>query len=362
MDSQMDNQDRQRGDTKQVYTHLMRAKLYGVIAINTLEGITHELDDLLPYELEKDNIDPFSERFRKYHNGVLYPTSYGDHMDRAIKSLGKDLSLPVSVDLLNTQAIKRALIRFIRSTGEEDREKVCAWLSMQNNQIMKSSRFDSLIDQCCKYFYNKPSSEVSDDNLSFIRRSANELLRNKASKEALRKKIMSPDNHMDDEDEGDMAIGYNYPPGYHDASMMDPSMASASHPISEYNNMTAISTVGGVVGLSSIPIPYDGVSVITTMNHLTAGVPPNMVLNREMDTSATNMSMSLPMAINIPTVNQMPLPVGVNLQPVSVSMVDVHRPYNPVGGVTEVAITRAMAVNENGGAVLEEGEVTQPST
>ena len=239
---------------------------------------------------------------------------------------------------------------------------MCAWLSMQNNQIMKSSRFDSLIDQCCKYFYNKPSSEVSDDNLSFIRRSANELLRNKASKEALRKKIMSPDNHMDDEDEGDMAIGYNYPPGYHDASMMDPSMASASHPISEYNTMTAISTVGGVVGLSSIPIPYDGVSVITTMNHLTAGVPPNMVLNREMDTSATNMSMSLPMAINIPTVNQMPLPVGVNLQPVSVSMVDVHRPYNPVGGVTEVAITRAMAVNENGGAVLEEGEVTQPST
>ena len=89
---------------------------------------------------------------------------------------------------------------------------MCAWLSMQNNQIMKSSRFDSLIDQCCKYFYNKPSSEVSDDNLSFIRRSANELLRNKASKEALRKKIMSPDNHMDDEDEGDMAIGYTMPP------------------------------------------------------------------------------------------------------------------------------------------------------
>lgn len=55
---------------------------------------------------EVDNIDPFSERFRKYHNNVLYPTSYGDHMDRAIKSLGKDLSLPVSVDLLNTQAIK----------------------------------------------------------------------------------------------------------------------------------------------------------------------------------------------------------------------------------------------------------------
>lgn len=57
-----------------------------------------------------DNIDPFSERFRKYHNGVLYPTSYGDHMDRAIKSLGKDLSLPVSVDLLNTQAIKVVIV------------------------------------------------------------------------------------------------------------------------------------------------------------------------------------------------------------------------------------------------------------
>ena len=239
---------------------------------------------------------------------------------------------------------------------------MCVWLSQQNNQIMKSPRFDSLINQCCKFFYNKPSSEVSDDNLSFIRRSANELLRNKASKEALRKKIMSPDNHIEDEDDGDMAIGYNYSAGYHDSSMMDSSITPTSHPISDYNNMPAISTVGSVVGLSSIPIPYDGVSVITTMNHLAAGVPPNMVLNREMETPAPNMSMSLPMAINIPTVNQMPLPVGVNLQPVSLSMVDVHRPYNPVSGVTEVAVTRAMAVNENSGAVLEESEVAQTSS
>ena len=51
----MDAQERQREETKRMYLHIMRAKLYGVIAINTLEGITSEIDHLLPYELEKGN-------------------------------------------------------------------------------------------------------------------------------------------------------------------------------------------------------------------------------------------------------------------------------------------------------------------
>ena len=113
----MDAQERQREETKRMYLHIMRAKLYGVIAINTLEGITSEVDNLLPYELEKgdlyeskddgvDNVDALSDQYRKYHNGILYPTSYGDHMDRAIKSLSKDLGIAVSVELVNTQAVK----------------------------------------------------------------------------------------------------------------------------------------------------------------------------------------------------------------------------------------------------------------
>lgn len=42
-------------------------------------------------------------------------------------------------------------------------------------------------------------SEISDDNLSFIRRSANELLRNKASKEAMKKRLLSNDYHYEEE-------------------------------------------------------------------------------------------------------------------------------------------------------------------
>lgn len=40
-------------EKKKVFNHVMRAKLYGVIAINSIEGITSEIDNLLPEELEK---------------------------------------------------------------------------------------------------------------------------------------------------------------------------------------------------------------------------------------------------------------------------------------------------------------------
>lgn len=65
---------------------------------------------------------------------------------------------------------------------------------------MKSERFEDLINRCCMQFYKKSAADTSDDNLSFIRRSANELLRNKASKEAMKKRILANDYHDFDDD------------------------------------------------------------------------------------------------------------------------------------------------------------------
>lgn len=57
-------------------------------------------------ELPVEPLDVFSYRFRRYQNGALMPTSYGDHLDRAAKSLCKDLGVSVTIELFNTQAIK----------------------------------------------------------------------------------------------------------------------------------------------------------------------------------------------------------------------------------------------------------------
>ena len=53
MEARLDTAERQRQEAKQSYIHIMRAKLYGVLAINTIEGIASEIDNLLPYEMEK---------------------------------------------------------------------------------------------------------------------------------------------------------------------------------------------------------------------------------------------------------------------------------------------------------------------
>ena len=58
------------------------------------------------YRLRIEPLDIFSSRFRRYQNGALMPTSYGDHLDRAAKSLCKDVGVSVSIELFNTQAIK----------------------------------------------------------------------------------------------------------------------------------------------------------------------------------------------------------------------------------------------------------------
>ena len=40
--------ERKKIPVKTVYTHIMRAKLYGVLTVNALEGIIHEIDEILP--------------------------------------------------------------------------------------------------------------------------------------------------------------------------------------------------------------------------------------------------------------------------------------------------------------------------
>ena len=52
------------------------------------------------------NFDIFDERWRRYQRGILFPTSHGDYLDRAVKSLAKELDVPVNVELLNAQAVK----------------------------------------------------------------------------------------------------------------------------------------------------------------------------------------------------------------------------------------------------------------
>ena len=42
--------ERKKIPVKQVYNHIMRAKLYGILTINSLEGIMHEIDEMLPQE------------------------------------------------------------------------------------------------------------------------------------------------------------------------------------------------------------------------------------------------------------------------------------------------------------------------
>lgn len=63
------------------------------------------------------------------------------------------------------------------------------WLSQPNEIILKSSRYESLINDTCLFYYKENSNSINEDTLAFVRRSANELMRNKASKDALSKKL-----------------------------------------------------------------------------------------------------------------------------------------------------------------------------
>ena len=70
------------------------------------------------------------------------------------------------------------------------REDMINWLTLSNDVILKSERYEGLINDVCMYFYKESVNNINEDTLAFVRRSANELLRNKASKEALRKKLI----------------------------------------------------------------------------------------------------------------------------------------------------------------------------
>ena len=76
-----------------------------------------------------------------------------------------------------------------RSADDQEKTEILDWLNENNDFIVKSPRYDQLIDNACMFFYKKSATQVSEDTLNFIRRSANELLRNKASKEAMRKRL-----------------------------------------------------------------------------------------------------------------------------------------------------------------------------
>ena len=84
----------------------------------------------------------------------------------------------------------------ILSTEGEERNEMIEWLTLPNEIILKSERYESLINDTCIYYYKEVVSNISEDTLAFVRRSANELLRNKASKEAIRKKLLQ--NHTAD--------------------------------------------------------------------------------------------------------------------------------------------------------------------
>lgn len=78
----------------------------------------------------------------------------------------------------------------ILAVDPENRQEMINWLIQPNEVILKSDRYENLINDVCMYYYKESVNNINEDTLSFVRRSANELLRNKASKEALRKKLV----------------------------------------------------------------------------------------------------------------------------------------------------------------------------
>ena len=42
--------ERKKVPVKSVFNNVIRAKLYGILTINSIEGIMHEIDEMLPQE------------------------------------------------------------------------------------------------------------------------------------------------------------------------------------------------------------------------------------------------------------------------------------------------------------------------
>ena len=80
----------------------------------------------------------------------------------------------------------------ILSVQGSERDDMIEWLKQPNDVILKSDRYENLINDTCLYYYKVTTSNINEDTLAFVRRSANELMRNKASKDALVKKLRQP--------------------------------------------------------------------------------------------------------------------------------------------------------------------------
>ena len=49
-----------------------------------------------------------------------------------------------------------------RSADDQEKTEILDWLNENNDFIVKSPRYDQLIDNACMYFYKKPSSTLRE--------------------------------------------------------------------------------------------------------------------------------------------------------------------------------------------------------
>ena len=124
----------------------------------------------------------------------------------------------------------------ILAVDPENRQEMINWLIQPNEVILKSDRYENLINDVCMYYYKESVNNINEDTLSFVRRSAYELLRNKASKEALRKKLVQANQTS-------AAQG-----------MMDPSMPDST--VVTVNDMGQRQYVTEMNGIEQSQLPY----------------------------------------------------------------------------------------------------------
>ena len=124
----------------------------------------------------------------------------------------------------------------ILAVDPENRQEMINWLIQPNEVRLKSDRYENLINDVCMYYYKESVNNINEDTLSFVRRSANELLRNKASKEALRKKLVQANQTS-------AAQG-----------MMDPSMPDST--VVTVNDMGQRQYVTEMNGIEQSQLPY----------------------------------------------------------------------------------------------------------
>ena len=69
----------------------------------------------------------------------------------------------------------------IQAVDANERADMINWLTLSNDVILKSERYEGLINDVCMYLYKETVNNINEDTLAFLRRSAKQLLRNKGS-------------------------------------------------------------------------------------------------------------------------------------------------------------------------------------